>query len=259
LASYDTNGNGKLDAGDDRFEEFTVWRDDNRDGVSQAAELVGLTGHGISSISLARTLTGEGRSETENRIVATSEFVRGDGTRGTVGDVFFAYRPIEIEIVDTRPVDDSIDEEVRSAVDTAAERAAELAALRSMLSADPANVSLDFQDVQAAAGEFSRTDSALQEDEDANKHAAHWVRPALAQMLDAQSVELDVEVGAVSDTQASALHASLDSVARRRLQMVEAMAAFSAEGATDLQLMPNRRIDGRTLDLLTAVDTNRYA
>jgi len=49
------------------------------------------------------------------------------------------------------------------------------------------------------------------------------------------------------------LHASLDSVARRRLQMIDAMASFSAEKSSMLALQPHRTVDGRTLEMLTAV------
>jgi hypothetical protein len=50
-----------------------------------------------------------------------------------------------------------------------------------------------------------------------------------------------------------ALHASLDSIARRRLQMIDAMASFSAEKSSMLALQPQRTVDGRTLEMLTAV------
>jgi hypothetical protein len=51
----------------------------------------------------------------------------------------------------------------------------------------------------------------------------------------------------------TALHASLDSTAKRRLQMIEAMAGFSGESASMLELQPQRRIDAKTYELLTAV------
>ena len=51
----------------------------------------------------------------------------------------------------------------------------------------------------------------------------------------------------------SAFNSSLSLVARQRLQMIEAMASFDAEDAAELDLMPRRRIDARTLELLTSV------
>jgi hypothetical protein len=56
-----------------------------------------------------------------------------------------------------------------------------------------------------------------------------------------------------------ALHASLDTVARRRLQMIDAMASFPAESSTMLELQPHRRVDPHTLELLTAVSGARSA
>jgi hypothetical protein len=57
----------------------------------------------------------------------------------------------------------------------------------------------------------------------------------------------------------TALHASLDLVARRRLQMIDAMATFCAEGSATLELQPQRRIDASTYQLLTAVSLGRNA
>jgi len=55
----------------------------------------------------------------------------------------------------------------------------------------------------------------------------------------------------------SALHASLDLVSKRRLQMIDAMASFSAQGAAQLELQPHRTIDPKTLELLTSMPTMR--
>jgi hypothetical protein len=57
-------------------------------------------------------------------------------------------------------------------------------------------------------------------------------------------------------TSGGALHAPLDLVARRRLQMIDALASFSPESAADLELRPHRRVDSRTLELLTPVATS---
>ncbi|MFD2265421.1 cadherin-like domain-containing protein [Lacibacterium aquatile] len=50
--AYDSNKNGKLDAGDEKFADFKVWQDLNQDGISQAEEIKTLAEHGISSIGL---------------------------------------------------------------------------------------------------------------------------------------------------------------------------------------------------------------
>jgi hypothetical protein len=73
------------------------------------------------------------------------------------------------------------------------------------------------------------------------------------------------ETGDDADTfatpaQQSALHASLSTIARRRLQMVEAMSGFAEDqGAADLSLRPQRHVDARVLELLTSVPPIKVA
>jgi len=53
LASYDTNGDGVIDANDNpRWDKFRVWIDFNHDGVSQPTELHTLDKLGITAMSL---------------------------------------------------------------------------------------------------------------------------------------------------------------------------------------------------------------
>jgi hypothetical protein len=52
LASYDSNGDGVIDAADEQWSELNVWRDLDQDGVSDEGELFGLDEVGIESISL---------------------------------------------------------------------------------------------------------------------------------------------------------------------------------------------------------------
>ena len=93
LAFFDTNSNGLLDAGDERWDEFGVWRDANSDGITDAGELLTLTDMGIESISLTGTPTGELPNANDNAIFATSEYRRNDGTTGVVGDTFLVFDP----------------------------------------------------------------------------------------------------------------------------------------------------------------------
>ncbi|MER9020438.1 calcium-binding protein [Mesorhizobium sp. M0898] len=73
---FDTNHNGLLDAGDERWSEFKVMID---------GQLVSLASLGIASIGL--TPTGTGQSFTDgSAITGTAQFTRTDGTTGTVGD-----------------------------------------------------------------------------------------------------------------------------------------------------------------------------
>jgi len=93
LRAFDSNANGFLDAGDVRFGEFRVWRDANQDGISQASELFSLAQLGIVQMNLSLDLTGAEPGEVENTIYGTTQYLRDDGTTGTVGDVFLVYDP----------------------------------------------------------------------------------------------------------------------------------------------------------------------
>lgn len=97
LRAYDTNENGLLDAGDQRFSEFLVWQDSNQDGVSNAGELKSLTEAGIVQINLTLLETGERPVSNGNVITATSDYLKADGTSHVIGDVSLAFDPSNIE------------------------------------------------------------------------------------------------------------------------------------------------------------------
>ena len=77
---FDSNGNGKLDAGDARWSEFKVEVD---------GQLVSLASLGLASIDL--TPTGSGQNFADgSAITGTANFTRTDGTTGTAGDAVLA-------------------------------------------------------------------------------------------------------------------------------------------------------------------------
>ncbi len=85
---FDTNGNGKLDAGDARWSEFRV--DVN-------GQLVTLSSLGITSIDL--TPTGSGQTFADgSAITGTTTFTRADGTTGAVGDAVLATDDAQYKI-----------------------------------------------------------------------------------------------------------------------------------------------------------------
>lgn len=85
---FDTNGNGKLDAGDARWSEFRV--DVN-------GQLVTLASLGITSIDL--TPTGSGQTFADgSAITGTTTFTRADGTTGAVGDAVLATDDAQYKI-----------------------------------------------------------------------------------------------------------------------------------------------------------------
>jgi Ca2+-binding RTX toxin-like protein len=99
LRAFDTNANGFLDAGDDRFDEFLVWRDANQDGISQTEELRSLSEAGVQQINLSLDLTGEQPGGSDNVIYGTTEYLTSDGEARQVGDVFFAFDPSNVDTI----------------------------------------------------------------------------------------------------------------------------------------------------------------
>jgi Ca2+-binding RTX toxin-like protein len=92
LAAFDTNHNGWLDAGDKGFSQFRIWRDDNQDGVSQRKELTTLSKSGVNSIDLSPSSIFERTpGAQDNAILATTEFVRRDGSIGIAADVVLSF------------------------------------------------------------------------------------------------------------------------------------------------------------------------
>ncbi|MBB3444229.1 hypothetical protein [Rhizobium sp. BK379] len=85
---FDTNGNGKLDAGDARWSEFRV---------EVNGQLVTLSSLGITSIDL--TPTGSGQTFSDgSAITGTTTFTRADGTTGAVGDAVLATDDAQYKI-----------------------------------------------------------------------------------------------------------------------------------------------------------------
>ena len=91
LVAFDSNGDGLLSAGDERFGDFRLWIDGNQDGVSDEGELKLLPELGIVSINLAGEATGQANIAGSNIIYNETSFLRGDGTTGMVGDVGLAF------------------------------------------------------------------------------------------------------------------------------------------------------------------------
>ncbi len=88
MAQYDTNGDGKLDAGDAQFSQLRVWVDANHDGITERGELKTLGQLGITSIDLhglAGTTVQNG-----NLLGLTSTYTTGDGGTHAMADVWFA-------------------------------------------------------------------------------------------------------------------------------------------------------------------------
>lgn len=102
LQALDTNGNGLLDAGDDKFAEFAVWQDANGNGKTDANEFKTLSELNIASINLksdgqmrdaGTLLTSSGSGESDAVVMGNAAFTRTDGSTGLVADAMLAYEP----------------------------------------------------------------------------------------------------------------------------------------------------------------------
>lgn len=91
LARFDQNTDSVIDAQDRVFEQLRIWRDDNRDGVSAARELLTLPELGITAIDLAYRV--DDQTVAESVLAQRGSFRRADGTAGEAADVLLAYRP----------------------------------------------------------------------------------------------------------------------------------------------------------------------
>jgi hypothetical protein len=102
LQALDTNHNGLLDAGDEKFAEFAVWQDANGNGVVDAGEFLTLQERGIASINLhsdgqmrdaGTLLEGSLTGETDATVMGNAAYTRTDGSTGVVADAMLAFAP----------------------------------------------------------------------------------------------------------------------------------------------------------------------
>ncbi len=102
LQALDTNGNGLLDAGDDKFAEFAVWQDANGNGVTDVGEFKTLIELNIASINLksdgqmrdaGTLLANSGSGESDAVVMGNSAFTRTDGSTALLADAMLAYEP----------------------------------------------------------------------------------------------------------------------------------------------------------------------
>lgn len=92
LRAFDTNHDGALDAQDQDFGRFDVWRDSNGNGASDPGELSSLVEAGVSAISLASDGV-QSRLPDGSTIYGQGSFTRTDGSSGRLADVALAFAP----------------------------------------------------------------------------------------------------------------------------------------------------------------------
>ncbi|MEJ8858748.1 SdrD B-like domain-containing protein [Variovorax robiniae] len=89
LASYDSNGDGVVDAKDAHFNDLTVWRDANGNHVTDAGELMTLAQAGVESLKVAHTEVPEIDAQGNLHLERSSATLAG-GHEVDMTDVYFA-------------------------------------------------------------------------------------------------------------------------------------------------------------------------
>ncbi len=88
LAIHDTNGNGRIDPGDEAWDDLRLWQDANGNGVVDEGELLTLDEVGIGSIDLGYSdSTYVDEHGNEHRQIGRFEWA--DGREGEATDVWF--------------------------------------------------------------------------------------------------------------------------------------------------------------------------
>ena len=110
--TFDSNGDGVLDAHDADFGQFNLWLDDNANGLVDLGELQSLAEAGIASIGL----TSDHNQQTQadgSVIFGESIYTSIDGSTGAVADVAFRYSntdylPLESQKIDLSGFEDLV-------------------------------------------------------------------------------------------------------------------------------------------------------
>lgn len=89
-ATYDSNGDGKLDAADTDFAKFGIWQDANSNGVADAGEFRSLISEGIISVSLISDGQAYTAANGQVQVKGEALYVRADGSTGKLADAAFA-------------------------------------------------------------------------------------------------------------------------------------------------------------------------
>jgi Ca2+-binding RTX toxin-like protein len=101
---FDTNQDGVFDNRDTNFAKFRVWTDADLDGKVDAGELKTMLEAGIRAIDIGSYSSQFDAAKVKynfgNTIHGLADFIRTDGTRGTVADVTFTTANFGYRIVD---------------------------------------------------------------------------------------------------------------------------------------------------------------
>lgn len=89
LSAFDSNGDGRFSALDDKWAKFGVWQDANGNGVTDPGEFRTLSEMGITAVNL----TSDGRFQIINgqTVHGVGSMTKADGSQIAIADVTFAY------------------------------------------------------------------------------------------------------------------------------------------------------------------------
>jgi len=89
LRAFDSNGDGRFSALDDKWAKFGVWQDANQNGVTDPGEFRTLSEMGITAVNL----TSDGRFQIINgqTVHGVGSMTKADGSEIAIADVTFAY------------------------------------------------------------------------------------------------------------------------------------------------------------------------
>ena len=101
---FDSNKDGVFDSRDAEFAKFRIWKDANANGKVDDGELLTLAAAGVRAIDINSYTdqfdVAKIKYNFGNTIHGLAEFVRTDGTRGTVADVSFATANFGFRVVE---------------------------------------------------------------------------------------------------------------------------------------------------------------
>lgn len=94
LQRFDADGNGRVDSADPSYGQLSVWRDANRDGVTQPGELLSLSRAGVASLTVKFVTAATPLDAFGNTLPKVGSFTRLDGRTGQMADATFRTREV---------------------------------------------------------------------------------------------------------------------------------------------------------------------
>lgn len=258
LRAFDSDGNGFFDLDDEQFVSFRIWQDLNQDGVSQAGELSSLADRGITALDLTLSLSGTALADaSDNVLYGESAYVRADGAVGVIGDVFLAYRSVQVEI---KPLDAF--ERVTSNSAANAAEPSRLAKGQNRKRINVAEFTASMERMSQASPSFDQ-EAAVLDDGASRRQVVRkaWLKRLLDDTAAGERDRMEVsrgDAGATTPRQhaGSALQAGLYVADKRVLHIVDAMGRFTPRAASEFSRSGSRR-DQRVAQMLTSLPDTR--